>query len=96
VERRANPSFVPYFRIGRAQIYADMSLRDLARNLTVFHDETLLPAFEPGGTRAPPAGDGARSPLLICATASAATVTASAPESARRSRRRVVRVPPAA
>lgn len=43
VRREGNPSFVHPLRIHRSQIYADMTLQEFARNLTVFHPESLLP-----------------------------------------------------
>jgi peptidoglycan/xylan/chitin deacetylase (PgdA/CDA1 family) len=41
VRRQANPSFVSPLTIHRSQIYADMSLEDFAKNLTVFQEEDL-------------------------------------------------------
>jgi peptidoglycan/xylan/chitin deacetylase (PgdA/CDA1 family) len=42
VRREGNPSFVHPLRIRRSQIYADMTLEEFARNLTVFHAEHLI------------------------------------------------------
>ncbi|HSF05581.1 MAG TPA: polysaccharide deacetylase family protein [Methylomirabilota bacterium] len=42
VRREGNPSFVHPLRIRRSQIFADMTLGEFARNLTVFHEEPLL------------------------------------------------------
>ncbi len=42
VRREGNPSFVHPLRIRRSQIFADMTLEQFARNLTVFHEEPLL------------------------------------------------------
>jgi peptidoglycan/xylan/chitin deacetylase (PgdA/CDA1 family) len=42
VRREGNPSFVHPLRIRRSQIFADMTLAEFARNLTVFHEEPLL------------------------------------------------------
>jgi len=42
VRREGNPSFVHPLRIRRSQIFADMTLEEFARNLTVFHEEPLL------------------------------------------------------
>ncbi len=42
VRRQANAPFVSPFAIHRSQIYAEMSLEEFARNLTVFHDENLV------------------------------------------------------
>ena len=41
VRRQANPSFVSPLTIHRSQIYADMTLEDFAKNLTVFQEEDL-------------------------------------------------------
>lgn len=41
VRRQANPAFALPLRISRSQIYAEMSLEDLARALNVFHKEDL-------------------------------------------------------
>jgi peptidoglycan/xylan/chitin deacetylase (PgdA/CDA1 family) len=42
VRREGNPAFVHPLRIQRQQIYAEMTLEEFARNLTVFHQESLL------------------------------------------------------
>jgi peptidoglycan/xylan/chitin deacetylase (PgdA/CDA1 family) len=42
VRREGNPSFVHPLRIRRSQIFADMTLEEFARNLTVFHAEPLV------------------------------------------------------
>jgi peptidoglycan/xylan/chitin deacetylase (PgdA/CDA1 family) len=42
VRREGNPSFVHPLRIRRSQIFADMTLEEFARNLTVFHGEPLV------------------------------------------------------
>jgi len=41
VRRQANPSFVPPLTIHRSQIYADMTLEEFAKNLTLFQEEDL-------------------------------------------------------
>ena len=41
VRRQANPAFVSPLTIHRSQIYADMTLEDFAKNLTLFHQEDL-------------------------------------------------------
>jgi peptidoglycan/xylan/chitin deacetylase (PgdA/CDA1 family) len=41
VFREGNSSFVPLFRVGRSQIYAEMTLEDFAKNLNTFATETL-------------------------------------------------------
>src|SRR2546425_549204 len=41
VRRQANPSFVSPLTIHRSQVYADMTLEDFAKNLTVFQEEDL-------------------------------------------------------
>ena len=41
VRRQANPSFVSPLTIHRSQIYADMTLEDFAKNLTIFQEEDL-------------------------------------------------------
>jgi peptidoglycan/xylan/chitin deacetylase (PgdA/CDA1 family) len=41
VRRESNPSFASRLRLGRAQIYAEMGLREFARNVTVFHEDRL-------------------------------------------------------
>jgi peptidoglycan/xylan/chitin deacetylase (PgdA/CDA1 family) len=41
VRRQANPAFAVPLRIGRSQIYSEMSLDDFARSLNVFHKEDL-------------------------------------------------------
>ncbi len=41
VRRQANPSFVSPLTIHRSQIYADMTLEDFVKNLTVFQEEDL-------------------------------------------------------
>lgn len=47
VRRAGNPSFVHPLRIHRSQIYAEMTLEEFARNLTVFHQESLPPETGP-------------------------------------------------
>lgn len=42
VRREGNPSFVHPLRNRRSQIFADMTLEEFARNLTVFHAEPLI------------------------------------------------------
>ena len=44
VRRQANPAFVYPLKINRSQIYAEMTLEEFARNLTVFQDENLADA----------------------------------------------------
>jgi len=41
VRRQANPAFVQPLTIHRSQIYADMTLGDFAKNLTLFQEEDL-------------------------------------------------------
>jgi hypothetical protein len=41
VRRQGNPAFVSPLTIHRSQIYADMSLEDFAKNLTLFQEEDL-------------------------------------------------------
>jgi peptidoglycan/xylan/chitin deacetylase (PgdA/CDA1 family) len=41
VRRQANPAFVSPLVIHRSQIYADMTLDEFAKNLTIFHEEDL-------------------------------------------------------
>jgi peptidoglycan/xylan/chitin deacetylase (PgdA/CDA1 family) len=41
VRRQANPAFVQPLTIHRSQIYADMSLEEFAKNLTLFQEEDL-------------------------------------------------------
>ena len=41
VRRQANTAFVPPLSIHRSQIYADMSLEEFAKNLTIFQEENL-------------------------------------------------------
>jgi peptidoglycan/xylan/chitin deacetylase (PgdA/CDA1 family) len=41
VRRQANPAFASPLRIGRSQIYSEMTLDDFARSLNVFHKEDL-------------------------------------------------------
>ena len=41
VRRQANPAFVQPLTIHRSQIYADMTLADFAKNLTLFQEEDL-------------------------------------------------------
>jgi peptidoglycan/xylan/chitin deacetylase (PgdA/CDA1 family) len=41
VRRQANPAFVFPLKINRSQIYAEMTLEEFAKNLTVFQDEDL-------------------------------------------------------
>src|SRR5512145_278046 len=41
VRREGNASFVYPLRLHRSQIYAEMSLKDFARNLNVFHQEPM-------------------------------------------------------
>jgi hypothetical protein len=42
VRREGSPAFVHPLRIRRQQIYAQTTLEDFARHLTVFHQEPLL------------------------------------------------------
>ena len=42
VRRESNASFAYPLRLRRSQIYAEMSLKDFARNLNVFHQEPVL------------------------------------------------------
>ena len=41
VRRESNPSFARPLRISRSQIYSEMTLEQFARNLNLFHHETL-------------------------------------------------------
>jgi hypothetical protein len=41
VRRESNGAFTDLLRISRSQIYAEMTLEQFARNLTVFHPENL-------------------------------------------------------
>jgi hypothetical protein len=41
VRRESNAAFAEVLRISRSQIYADMTLEQFAKNLTVFHPENL-------------------------------------------------------
>jgi peptidoglycan/xylan/chitin deacetylase (PgdA/CDA1 family) len=41
VRRQGNPAFTPLLGLHRAQIYAEMTLEQFARNLTVFAEETI-------------------------------------------------------
>ena len=41
VRRQGNPSFTPLLTLHRAQVYADMTLEQFARNLTVFAEEVI-------------------------------------------------------
>jgi peptidoglycan/xylan/chitin deacetylase (PgdA/CDA1 family) len=41
VRRQGNPAFTPLLTLHRAQIYADMTLEQFARNLTVFAEEAI-------------------------------------------------------
>ena len=41
VRRESNPSFARPLRISRSQIYSEMTLEQFARNLNLFHTETL-------------------------------------------------------
>jgi peptidoglycan/xylan/chitin deacetylase (PgdA/CDA1 family) len=41
VRRQGNPSFTPLLTLHRAQIYADMTIEQFARNLTVFAEEAI-------------------------------------------------------
>jgi peptidoglycan/xylan/chitin deacetylase (PgdA/CDA1 family) len=41
VRRQSNAAFVSPLKISRAQIYADMTPKDFAKNLVVFHDEEV-------------------------------------------------------
>jgi peptidoglycan/xylan/chitin deacetylase (PgdA/CDA1 family) len=41
VRRQANPAFVQPLTMHRSQIYADMTLEDFAKNLTLFQEEDL-------------------------------------------------------
>jgi peptidoglycan/xylan/chitin deacetylase (PgdA/CDA1 family) len=47
VRREGNASFVFPLRLHRSQIYAEMSLKDFARNLNVFHQEPVLGGKRP-------------------------------------------------
>ena len=47
LRREGNPAFVHPLRIHRQQIYAQMTLEEFARNLTVFHEEPLLTGASP-------------------------------------------------
>ena len=47
VRREGNASFVYPLRLHRSQIYAEMTLKEFARNLNVFHEESLLPGKQP-------------------------------------------------
>jgi peptidoglycan/xylan/chitin deacetylase (PgdA/CDA1 family) len=68
VRRQSNAAFVSPFRISRSQIYADMTMKDFAKNLIVFQDEEIRAARSadgrlasaPGGAQAvaAPAGPG--------------------------------------
>jgi peptidoglycan/xylan/chitin deacetylase (PgdA/CDA1 family) len=49
VRRQANPAFVFPLKMNRSQIYAEMTLEEFARNLTVFQDEDLSMATPPDG-----------------------------------------------
>jgi peptidoglycan/xylan/chitin deacetylase (PgdA/CDA1 family) len=42
VRRQSNPAFVPPLRMHRSQIYADNGVDEIARNLTLFHEQVLL------------------------------------------------------
>ena len=48
VRRQANPAFVLPLKMNRSQIYAEMTLQEFAKNLTVFQDENLGVARTPG------------------------------------------------
>jgi peptidoglycan/xylan/chitin deacetylase (PgdA/CDA1 family) len=41
VRRQGNPSFTPLLTLHRSQVYADMTIEQFARNLTVFAEETI-------------------------------------------------------
>jgi peptidoglycan/xylan/chitin deacetylase (PgdA/CDA1 family) len=47
VRREGNASFVYPLRLHRSQIYAEMTLKEFARNLNVFHEEPLLSGKQP-------------------------------------------------
>ncbi|PYM18903.1 MAG: hypothetical protein DMD81_04840, partial [Candidatus Rokuibacteriota bacterium] len=53
VRRQSNPSFVSLFKIGRSQVYSEMSLQEFAKNLTLLHDEPI--GGSPGDGKAPSA-----------------------------------------
>lgn len=56
VRRQSNAAFVSPLKISRAQIYADMSPKDFAKNLVVFHDEEVKMARTADGRLAGAAG----------------------------------------
>jgi peptidoglycan/xylan/chitin deacetylase (PgdA/CDA1 family) len=47
VRREGNASFVHPLRLHRSQVYADMTLKEFARNLNVFHQESVLSGKSP-------------------------------------------------
>lgn len=47
VRREGNASFVYPLRLHRSQIYSEMTLKDFARNLNVFHQESVLSGRTP-------------------------------------------------
>jgi len=56
VRRQSNPAFVSPLKISRAQIYSDMTTKDFAKNLVVFHDEEVRMARGADGRLASTAG----------------------------------------
>jgi len=69
VRRQSNPAFVSPLKISRSQIYADMTVKDFAKNLIVFQDEEVKMARTADGRLASAAGAAQAQPVSTSATA---------------------------